>query len=47
MMNTRSVNRLLNVHAVIDDVGNHIEHRIYDCRATGAANGKPEAAVFS
>jgi hypothetical protein len=46
MMNTRRVDGLLNVHAVIDHIGDYIEHGIDNCRPAGTADSEPETAVF-
>src|SRR5712692_1391635 len=47
MMDARRVDGLLNVHAVIDHVGDYDEHSVNNGRASGAADGEPEAAVFA
>src|SRR5262249_8602321 len=46
MMHSRCVNRLLNVHAVVDNIGDHTEHGVDDSRTTRATDGKPEASVL-
>src|SRR5437016_9467490 len=44
MMNPRRVDRLLNIHVVIDHVRDYVEDCVYDCWTTRAANRKPKAA---
>src|SRR5438445_6053360 len=47
MMNARGVYRLLNVHGVIDHVGDHVEDGLDYWWPTGTADSEPEAAVFA
>ena len=46
-MNAGRVDRLLNVHVVIDHVRDHIEHGIDNRRPAGAADCEPERTVFA
>src|SRR6185369_5909841 len=47
MMNARCINRLLDIHVEIDDVGNYVQHRVDDRRTAGTADGEPKRAVFA
>src|SRR4030095_5602704 len=46
-MNSRKVDRLLNVHTVVHHVSDDAKGGIDNCRATGTADGEPQAAVLT
>src|ERR1041384_289992 len=47
MMNARGIDRLLDIHVVVDHVRNHIKHGIDDRRTARTADREPERAVFA
>src|SRR6266404_297320 len=46
MMKARRVDRLLDIHAEVDHVHDHLQNCVDDCRAAGAPNREPDVSIF-